>query len=147
MKNLLLVFTLLSIISCKKENSKSYQNFIEPCRYNVISYQVKDTSFFKIVGNVMQNKNTHVQVKGDSTFVVSEELGELIFNGSDFNYKIEKDSLFLYDGKVSLSYKILDIYANAISIQIDNNPYLNRIDFVKPKDQRRKVAEEIKIEF
>lgn len=147
MKNLLLVFTLLSIISCKKEESKPYQNFIEPSRYNVMSYEVKDTSYFKIVAPIVQDIEAHIQVKGDSIFTVSKDLGVLVFKGENFKYKIVNDSLYLMNKKGSLSYKILDIYANAISIQIDNNKYIKRLDFVKPKDMRRKVTDEVKLEF
>lgn len=147
MKNILFIILIFSIIACNNSNPKnSIRKYIEPSPYSVMSYQVKDTSYHNYVRSFFKNE-PQITIKRDSIFKVSEKFGNLVFKGNNFSYKILNDSLSLFSNQNKLSYKILDLSPNSFSIELKDNKFLNRIDLVKPKDLRRRITTEVKLDY
>lgn len=110
-----------------------------------MSYQVKDVAYHDSVKSFLDD-NSYISIVGDSTFNVTNELGDFLFNGSSFSYKIIDDSLILSNNKHRMTYRILDLDANAFKLEVDNK-YFDRIDMIKPKDKRRRIEKTVKIEY
>lgn len=145
MKSCLLLFTILIFSACDKKTQTTSRQYIEPCEYNIMSYQVKDVTYHDSVKNYLSD-NSYISIIGDSTFNVTNELGKLLFNGNKFGYKIINDSLILSDSKQRLTYKILELSPNSFKLEV-NNKYFDRIDMIKPKDKRRRDEKTVKIEY
>lgn len=109
----------------------------------MMSYQVTNVSYHD---SIKKFRTGNITVIGDSTFNVSEELGQLLFKGNKFTYKIIDDSLFLLNCNQQFSCEILELSPNALSLKL-NNKYFNRIDMVKPLDKRRRITKELKFEY
>lgn len=145
MKNyLFLLLSFVLFISCNSKPQYLEQKYIEPSEYNVMDYEVKDTSYHKLA--VSYVRNSHVYVIGDSIFNISKNLGDFLFKGNRFSYKILGDSLLLSNQLEKQSYKILNLNPNSFSIEV-NNTYFKRIGLIKPKDKRRKVVKTVNIEY
>ncbi|NHE58643.1 hypothetical protein [Cyclobacterium plantarum] len=146
MKNLF-VLLIVSIVaaSCSKKSQDTSQKFIEPSEYHLMGYQVKDITYHDSVKYLLANE-PYIRVLGDSTFTVSEELGQLLFKGRKFTYKVFEDSLILSNKRQRLSFKMQDLSPNSFTLEV-HNKFLKRIDMVKPKEMRRKVIETVTIEY
>lgn len=146
MKNSLFLFMILIFSACNNINTETAsRQYIEPSEYYVMGYQVKDVSYHGSVKNYLI-EDPYISISGDSIFNVTNPLGEFLFNGSNFEYKIINDSLILSNDKGKSSYKILDLSPNSFRIEVDNK-YFDRIDLVKPKDKRRRVEKTVNIKF
>ncbi len=145
MKSCLLLFTILILSACDKKTQTTSRLYIEPCEYNIMSYQVKDVTYHDSVKNYLSD-DSYISIIGDSTFNITNELGEFLFKGNNFVYKIINDSLILSNNKKRLSYKIMEISPNSFKLEVDNK-YFNRIDMIKPKDKRRKIEKSVEIEY
>jgi transcriptional regulator with XRE-family HTH domain len=145
MKNCLFLFSILLLTACNKKTQTTSRQYIEPCEYNIMSYQVKDVSYHDSVKSFLTD-DSYISIIGDSTFKITDELGQFLFNGSDFTYKVEGDSLILINSNQRQSYKILDLYPNSFRFEV-NNKYFDRIDMIKPKDKRRRFEKTVKIEY
>ena len=145
MKNCLFVFSVLLLTACNKKTQTTSRLYIEPCEYNIMSYLVKNVSYHDSVKNFLTN-DSYISIIGDSTFNVSEDLGNFLFNGNKFTYKVIEDSLILADNSQRLSCKILELSPNSFKIEVDNK-YFDRIDLIKPKDKRRKIVKTVEIEY
>ena len=140
----LLMITVHSACNNKKTETASRQ-YIEPSEYYIMSYQIKDVAYHDSVKSYL-TEDSYISIIGDSTFNITNTLGEFLFNGSNFGYKIINDSLILSNNKGKRSYKILELSPNYFKLEVDNK-YFNRIDLVKPKDKRRRIEQTVKIEF
>lgn len=144
-KNCLFLFSILFLTSCNKKIQTNSQQYIEPCEYNLMGYQVKDVSYHDSVKDFLTD-DSYISIIGDSTFKITDELGQFLFNGSNFTYKVEGDSLILLNSDQRQSYKILDLDPNSFRLEV-NNKYFDRIDMIKPKDNRRKVEKTVEIKY
>ena len=145
MKNYLLLILIVFLTACDKKSQETSQKFIEPCEYYIMSYQVKDVSYHDSVKNFFSDKS-YIKVIGDSIFNVSNELGQFLFNGNKFTYKIMDDSLILLNNSQRFSCKILELAPNSFKLGI-NNKYLNQIGLIKPKNKRTAVVKSVKLEY
>ena len=145
MKNYLFLFIFLLFTACNQKTQTNSQQYIEPCEYYIMSYQVKDVAFHDSVKKLLTN-DSYISIIGDSTFNITNELGKFLFNGNNFSYKIIKDSLILSNNKQRISYKMVDLSPNSFQFEIDNK-YFERIDVIKPKDKRRRVEETVEIKY
>ncbi len=94
----------------------------------------------------MLTNDSYISIIGDSTFNITNDLGEFLFNGKNFGYKIINDSLILSNDKQRLSYKILELNPNSFKLEVDNK-YFDKIDLIKPRDKSRRVEQTVKIEY
>ncbi len=145
MRRFLFLILVLLMAACSKKPQQMSQKFIEPCEYYMMSYQVKNVSYHDSVKRFLSN-DSYITVFGDSIFKVSEELGEFLFNGSKFTYKVIEDSLILKNKAQRLSCKILELAPNSFKLEVDNK-YFDRIDMIKPKGKRRKIEGTVKIVY
>ena len=145
MKNCLFLFLVLLLAACNKKPQSNLRQYIEPCEYYIMSYQVKDVSYHDSVKSFLTD-DSYISIIGDSTFNVTTELGQFLFNGSDFTYEVVEDSLILLNSSQRLSCKILDLSPNSFKLEVDNK-YFDRIDMIKPKGKRRRVEKTVKIEY
>ena len=145
MKNCLFLFLVLLLAACNKKPQSNLRQYIEPCEYYIMSYQVKDVSYHDSVKSFLTD-DSYISIIGDSTFNVTTELGQFLFNGSDFTYEVVEDSLILLNSSRRLSCKILDLSPNSFKLEVDNK-YFDRIDMIKPKGKRRRVEKTVKIEY
>lgn len=145
MKIYALPFLLIILISCNTQNEVPLRKYIEPSDYNIMSYRVKDTMYHKSVKNYLNN-DSHISIIGDSIFNITKKLGEFVFKGNTFKYKIINDSLILSNNKQKQFYKILDIRPNSFSIEVQNK-YFEQLDLVKPLGKRRRIESVVEIEF
>lgn len=145
MKNCLFLAFVLLLAGCTNKTQTPSRQYIEPCDYHIMSYQVKDVAYHDSVKSFLDD-NSYISIVGDSTFNVTNELGDFLFNGSSFSYKIIDDSLILSNNKHRMTYRILDLDANAFKLEVDNK-YFDRIDMIKPKDKRRRIEKTVKIEY
>lgn len=144
-KNFIFLLIVSIFTSCHQKDETNLQKYIEPCEYNIMSFQVNDVANFDYVKSYITNES-YISILGDSIFNVTDELGKLLFDGNNFTYEIIDDSLILSHNKQRLSYKLLELNPNSFSFEIDNK-YFNRLDMVKPKNKRRKVQTAVKIEY
>lgn len=146
MKNILFLFMILILSACNNKNTQiASRQYIEPCDYHIMSYQLKDVAYHDSVKYYLTD-DSYISIIGDSTFNITNELGKFLFNGNNFGYKIINDSLILSNNKQRLSYKILGLSPNSFKLEV-NNKYFDRIDMIKPKDKRRRVEKTVKIEY
>ena len=145
MKNYLLLILIVFLTACDKKSQETSQKFIEPCEYYIMSYQVKDVSYHDSVKNFFSDKS-YIKVIGDSIFNVSNELGQFLFNGNKFTYKVMNDSLILLNNSQRFFCKIMELEPNSFKLGI-NNKYLNQIGLIKPKNKRTAVVKSVKLEY
>ncbi|WP_319480959.1 helix-turn-helix domain-containing protein [uncultured Draconibacterium sp.] len=145
MKSYLFLIVILFFTACNKKTQTTSQRFIEPCEYSIMSYQVKNAAYHDSVKRFLTD-DSYISVSGDSTFTITNELGEFLFNGNNFGYTIINDSLILSNNKQRLSYKILELDPNSFQLEIDNK-YFDRIDLIKPKEKRRRIETIVEIEY
>ncbi len=145
MKNYIFLIIILSLSACNKKIQTTSRQYIEPCEYQIMSYQVKDVAYHDSVKSYLTDAS-YISIQGDSIFNITNELGEFLFNGSNFTYKIVNDSLILSNNEHRLSCKILELSPNSFKLEVDNK-YFDRIDVIKPKEKRRRVEKTVKIEY
>ena len=145
MKNCLFLFSILLVTACNTKTQAPSRHYIEPCEYEIMGYQVKDVSYHDSIKSFL-TKESNISIIGDSIFNVSEDLGNFLFNGTQFTYKVIEDSLILINNRQKLSYKILDLSSNSFRVEVKNK-YFERIDMTKPKGKRRKITKTIEIKY
>lgn len=145
MKNIFILVLILVITACTNNSQKASQKFIELSNYSMASYHVKNVSYHDSIANYLQNK-PHITVGGDYSFNVTENLGQLLFKGNRFKYKVIGDSLFLLNNDYKYACEILKLDPNSFEIKL-NNKYVDTIFFIKPKDQRKKITKTVSFSF
>ncbi|WP_052670790.1 helix-turn-helix domain-containing protein [Draconibacterium sediminis] len=145
MKSYLFIIVILFFTACNNKNQTNSQRYIEPCEYSIMGYQVKNVAYHDSVKSFLTD-DSYISVSGDSTFTITNKLGEFLFDGNSFGYKIINDSLILSNDKQRSSYKILELNPNSFKLEVGNK-YFNRIDFIKPIEKRRRIETVVEIEY
>lgn len=144
MKNYLFLILLL-LTACNKKPQSTSQQLIEPCEYYIMGYHVKDVTYHDSVKSLLTD-DSYITIIGDSIFHVTDELGQFLFNGSRFTYKVMDDSLILSKNSQRFSYKLLALDPNSFELEVDNK-YFDKIDLIKPNDKRRRLVEPVKLKY
>lgn len=133
------------LAACKKEPQMLTQKFIEPCDYTIMSYQVSNVAYHDSVKPYL-TKDSYITITGDSIFNVSDKLGEFLFNGTNFIYKVIEDSLILENQGQRYAYKMEELAPNSFKLALENK-FFDRIDMIKPKGKRRKIEKTVNLEY
>lgn len=145
MKNYLYLIIVLLLAACNNKQQLFSQQYIEPCEYYIMSYQVKDIFYHDSVQSLLTD-DSYMSIVGDSIINITDELGQFLFKGNRFTYKVINDSLILINNRQRISCKISELAPNSFKLEVDNK-YFDRIDFIKPKDKRRKVVEKVELRY
>jgi hypothetical protein len=144
MKNYLFLIFILILVGCTKEQTPK-QYYIEPCEYCIMGYEVKNTTFHDSVAKYLSYKHT-INIIGDSTITVTEELGQFLFNGNNFTYKVIGDSLILTNSNQRIAGRIILEDPNFFRLEVTNK-FLKRIDMIKLPGKQRRLERTITLKY
>ena len=141
---LVFIFTIL-ITGCSNDLRKVSKEGIEPGKYQMMGYRVKDLSYHDTIANYLKD-GSNLIINKDSLFISNKSLGKLLFNGNSFKCKIKSDSLFLNKSKNIYSYKISKSDPNSFEIEI-NNKYFDKVFFIRSKAERKEIITKVSISY
>lgn len=125
--SLVLVLILAICSSCKEEKTISLNG-----QYSIGSFHMRlgyDLDSLESLG-IVDFGNVPLEFSGDRV-KLSKELGAQFFGGTDFKYKLTKDSLTFYgkNKKIKMSY----MNDGAFRFNVDNK-YIDRLDLMPLKE-------------
>ncbi len=137
MKINLYILLVLLVFACQKNAEETTIQLIDPCQYLTAGFQISD-GFNK--DSILQfiDKSEYITIV-DDTFIITELLGNELFNGTEFQYVIKNDSLYLNNQSIQKVYKLVEFNPNFFSIELDNR-FFRRVDFIKPIDKRDTIV-------
>ena len=87
-----------------------------------------------------------INIIGDSTITVTEELGQFLFHGNKFTYKVIGDSLILTNSNQRIAGRIELVDPNFFRLEVTNK-FLKRIDMIKLPGKQRRLERTITLKY